>query len=72
MKGNSGETILLFHTCKRNMANDFCAFFYNKLLNIRSELGLPVVYKCDSMTNSFSGTPLTTFMDATELDTEYH
>ena len=50
------------------MANDFSAFFYNKTLNIRSELGLPGVYKCGSMTNSFSGTPLTTFMDATELE----
>ena len=36
------------------MANDFSAFFYNKILNIRSELGLPGVYKCGSMTNSFS------------------
>ena len=34
---------------------------------IRSELGLSGVYKCGSMTNSFSGTPLTTFMDATEI-----
>ena len=25
-------------------------------------------YKCSSMTNSFSGTPLTTFMDATEIE----
>ena len=68
MIGNSRETILPFHTCKRNMANDFSAFFYNKILNIRSELGLPGVYKCGSMTNSFSGTPLTTFMDATEIE----
>ena len=29
MMGNSGDTILPFHTCKRNMANDFSAFFYN-------------------------------------------
>ena len=62
MLGNSGDTILPFHTCKRNMANDFNAFFYNKILTIRSELGLPGVHKCDSVTNSFSGTPLTTFM----------
>ena len=68
MMGNSGETILPFHTCKRNMANDFSAFCYDKILNIRSELGLPGVYKSGSMTNSFSGTPLTTFMDATELE----
>ena len=50
------------------MANDFFAFFYNKILNIRSELGLPGVYKCGSMTNSFSWTPLTTFMDAIEIE----
>ena len=30
MMGNSGETILPLHTCKRNMANDFSASFYNK------------------------------------------
>ena len=53
MMGNSGETILPFHTCKRSMANDFSALFYNKILNIRSELGLSGVNKCDSMTNSF-------------------
>ena len=57
-----GETIIPFHTCKKNMANDFSAFFYNKILNIRSELGLPGVYKCGSVTNYFSRTPLTTFM----------
>ena len=72
MMGNSGETILPLHTCKRNMANDFSAFFYNKILTIRSELWLPGLYKCGSMTTSFSGTPLTTFMDATEVETEYH
>ena len=68
MMGNSGETILPLHTCKRNMANDYSAFFYNKILTIRSELGLPGLYKCGSMTTSFSGTPLTTFMDATEVE----
>ena len=68
MMDDSGETILLSHTCKRNMANDFSDFFYNKILNIRSELGMPGVYKCGSMTTSFSGTPLTAFMDATEIE----
>ena len=67
MMGDSGETVLPLHTCKRNFANDFSAFFYNKILTIRSELGLPGLYKCDSMTTLFSGTPLSTFMD-----TEYH
>ena len=62
MMGNSGETILPLHTCKRNLANDFSAFFYNKILTIRSELGLPGLYICGSMTISFSGTPITTFM----------
>ena len=38
------------------------------ILTIRSELGLPGLYKCGSMTTSFSGTPLTTFMDATEKE----
>ena len=32
MMGNSGETILPLHTCRRNLANDFSAFFYNKIL----------------------------------------
>ena len=44
MMGNSGETIVIFHTYKRNMANDFRSFFYNKILTIRSELGLPWLY----------------------------
>ena len=61
MMGNSGETALPLHTCKRNLAN-------NKILTIRSELGLPGLYKCGSMTTSFSGTPLSTFMDATEIE----
>ena len=39
MMGNSGDKILRVHTCKRHMANDFSGF-YNKILNIRSELGL--------------------------------
>ena len=68
MMGNSGETIHPLHTCKRNMANDFSAFCYNTILNIRSELGLPGLYKCGSMTTPFSGTPLTTIMDATEVE----
>ena len=50
------------------MANDFSALFYNTILTIRSELGLPCLYKCGSMTTSFSGTPLTTFMDVTEVE----
>ena len=66
--GTSGETILPLHTCKINMSNDCSAFFYNKILTIKSELGLPGLYKCGSMTTSFSGTPLTTFMDATEIE----
>ena len=68
MMGNSGETILPLHTCKRNMANDFSAFFYNKILTIRSELGLSGLYKCGSMTTSSSKTSLTIFMDATEVE----
>ena len=52
MMGISGETILPLHTRKRNMASDFNAFFYNKLLTIRSELGLPGLYKCGSKTTS--------------------
>ena len=65
---NSGETILPLHTCEINMANDFSVFFYNKIVNIRSELGLLGVYKWGSVTNSFSETLLTTFMDASELE----
>ena len=44
MMSNSGETILPLHTCKRNMANDFSAFFSNKILHNRSELGLSGLY----------------------------
>ena len=65
--GNSGNTLLPFHTCKRNIANDF-SVFKNNILKIRSELGLPGVYKCGSVTYFFSGTPLTTFMDSTEVE----
>ena len=68
MMGNSGETILPLHTCTRNMAIDFSAFFYNKILNIRNELGMPGLYKCVSMITYFSGTPLITFINATEVE----
>ena len=63
MMGNSEDTILPFHTCKRNMANDFSAFFYNKILNIRIELGLTCTHTGGSVTHSFSGVPLNTFME---------
>ena len=68
MMGKSGHKILPVHTCKRNMANDFSAFFYNKILNIRSELGLTGTHTGGSVTNCFSGVPLNTFMDATEAE----
>ena len=66
--GNSRDTIYPFHTCKRNMANDFSAFFYNKISNIRSELGLTGAHTGGSVTNSFSGVLLNTFMEATEAE----
>ena len=53
MMGNSGDKILPVHTCKRNMANDFTAFFYNKILNIRSELGLTGTHTGGSVTKLF-------------------
>ena len=65
MLGSSGDKILPVHTCKRKLANDFSAFFTNKILNIRSELGLIDTY---SVTNCFSGLPLNTFRDATEAE----
>ena len=40
MMGNSGDKILPVQTCKRELANDFSTFFTNKILNIRSKLGL--------------------------------
>ena len=64
--GNSGD--LPVHTCKRKLANDFSAFFYNKILNIRSELQLTGTHTGGSVTNCFSGVPLNTFLDATEAD----
>ena len=59
--GDSGDKILQVHTCKS-------AFFTNKILNIRSELGLTDTHTGGSVTNCFSGVPLNTFMDATEAD----
>ena len=32
MMGNSGKTILLFHTCERNMANIFSIFFLQEII----------------------------------------
>ena len=66
--GNSGDKILPVHTCKRKLANNFSAFFTNKILNIRRELGLTDTHTGSSMTNCFSGVPLNTFMDATEAE----
>ena len=66
MMGNSGDKILPVHTCKRKLANDCSAFFTNKILNIRSELGLTDTHTGGSVTNCFSGVSLNTFMDATE------
>ena len=66
--GNSGDKILLVHTCKRKRTNNFNAFFTNKLLNIRSELGLTDTHTRGSVINFFSGVPLNTFMDATEAE----
>ena len=68
MMGNSGDTILPFHTCKKNMANDFSAFFYNTILNIKRELGPTGTHIGGSVTNTFSGVPLNTFMEATEAE----
>ena len=68
MIGNSGDKILPVHTCKRKLANDFSAFFTNKIFNIRSELGLTDTHTGGSVTNCFSGVPLNTFMDATEAE----
>ena len=68
MMRNSGDKILPVHTCKRKLANDFSAFFYNTILNIRSELGLTDRHTGVSVTNCFSGVPLNTFMDTTEAE----
>ena len=53
MMGNSGDKILPVHTCKRKLANDFSAFFYKKILNIRRELGLTETHTGGSVTNCF-------------------
>ena len=50
MMGNSGDKILPVHTCKRKLANDFSAFFTNKILNIRRELGLTDTHTGGSVT----------------------
>ena len=57
MMGNSGYKRFPVHTCKINMANDFSAFFYNKILNIRSELGLIDPHTGGSVTNCFFWSP---------------
>ena len=68
MMGNSGDKILPVHTCsKRKLANNFSAFFTNKILNI-SKLGLTDTHTGGSVTNCFSGVPLNSFMDATEAE----
>ena len=53
MMGNSEDKIIPVHTCKINMANDFSAFIYIKILNIRSELRLTGTYTAGSETNCF-------------------
>ena len=68
MLWSSGDKILPVHTCKRKLANDFNAFFTNKILNIRSELGLTDTHTGGSVTNCFSGVPLNTFRDAIEAE----
>ena len=68
MIGNSGDKILPVHTCKRKLANYFITFFYNKILNIRSELVSTDTHTGGSVTNCFSGVLLNTFMDATEAE----
>ena len=60
MMGNSGDKILPVHTCKRKLANNFSAFFTNKISNIRSELGL--THTGGSVTNCFSGVQLNIWM----------
>ena len=65
---DSGDKVFPVHDCKRKLANDFSAFFYNKVLNIRSELRLTDTHTGGSVTNCFSGVPLNTFMDATEAE----
>ena len=52
----------------RMMLDRFQCLLLQQNIDIRSELGLPGLYKCGSMTTSFSGTPLSTFMDATEIE----
>ena len=68
MLGNRGDKILPVYTCKRKLANDFSAFFTNKILNIRSELGLKDTHTGGSVTNCFSGVPLNTCMYANEAE----
>ena len=50
MMGNRGDKILPVHTCKRKLTN---AFFTNKILNIRNELGLTDTHIGGSVTNCF-------------------
>ena len=64
METRSSQFILV----KENWQTISALFFTNKILNIRSELGLTDTNTGGSVTNFFSGVPLNTFMDATEAE----
>ena len=66
ISGVSDANSSLFILVKENC--DFSTFFTNKILNIRSELGLTDTHTGGTVTNCFSGVPLNTFMDATEAE----
>ena len=53
MMGTTGDMILPVHTLKIKLANDFSAFFTNKILNVMSELGLTDTHTGGSVTNRF-------------------
>ena len=57
-----------FILVKENWQTISAPFFTNKILNIRSNLGLTDTHTGGSVTNCFSGIPLNTFMDATEAE----
>ena len=64
METRSSQFILV----KENWPTISAPFFTNKILNIRSELGLTDTHTGGSVTNCFSAVPLNTFMDATEAE----
>ena len=66
-------TLLYIMSLRANVAGVrlgpcYSTLFITRSVNVLAFFYCTGLYKCGSMTTSFSGTPLTTFMDATEIE----